>query len=73
MILLFGTKTFHWGRASTDYVRTCPRCGFFGHLIRRKQLRTIALFFVIPLIPLGKATTVDTCPRCGLEIATAAS
>ena len=69
MILLFGTRTFRWGRLSTDYVRTCPRCGFFGHMTRQNQLRTIALFFVIPLIPLGKPRSVESCPRCSLEIA----
>lgn len=68
MILLFGTKTFRWNRSTTDYVRSCPRCGYFGHLTRQKQLRTIALFFVIPLIPLGKPATIDSCPRCGLEL-----
>jgi ribosomal protein S27AE len=68
MILLFGTKTFTWGHATTDYIRSCPRCGYFGHLTRRRQLRTIALFFLIPLIPLGKPVTVDICPRCGLEL-----
>jgi len=70
VILIFGTKTFRWGRTTTDYVRNCPRCGFFGHLTRQRQIRTLALFFVIPLIPLGQPTTVDCCPRCGLEVAT---
>ncbi|MGC4192227.1 MAG: hypothetical protein QM589_13835 [Thermomicrobiales bacterium] len=69
MILIFGTRTFRWSRTTTDYVRTCPRCGFFGRMTRQKQIRTIAVFFVIPLIPLGKVETVDVCPRCGLEVA----
>ncbi|MGC4106299.1 MAG: hypothetical protein QM753_08065 [Thermomicrobiales bacterium] len=69
MILLLGTKMFRWGVTTTDYVRSCPRYGFFGHLTRQTQLRTIALFFVIPLIPLGKPRAVEVCPRCGQEFA----
>lgn len=68
MILLFGTKTFRWGQTYTDYVRSCPRCGFFGHLKRQKRLRTMALFFLVPILPLGGVSTVDACPQCDLVL-----
>lgn len=68
MILVFGTKTIRWGRTQTEYVRACPRCGFFGHMRRQKRLRVLALFFVIPMIPLGRIETVDACPHCNLVL-----
>jgi len=71
MILVFGTRTFHWGRQLTAYVRTCPNCGFFGHFEQVKRLRAITLFFVVPLIPISGIRTVERCPQCHTEFAQA--
>ncbi len=64
MILVFGIKTFRWGSNQTDYLRTCPICGFYGYFARKKTIRAVTLFFLIPIIPLSGITIVDVCPRC---------
>ena len=67
MILIIGTRTFRWGSARTDYLRTCPNCGYYGYFTRKKQIRTLALFFVIPIFPLGGVSEVDECPNCHMR------
>ena len=64
VILVFGIKTFRWGSDQTDYLRTCPQCGFYGYFVRKKAIRAVTLFFVIPVFPLSGITTVDVCPQC---------
>lgn len=64
MILVFGLKTFRWGSERTAYLGTCPQCGFYGYFVRKKSIRAVTLFFVIPIFPLGGITNMDVCPQC---------
>jgi len=64
VILVFGTRTIRWGHDRTGYLRSCPHCGFYGYFLRKKTIRALTLFFVIPIIPLSGITIVDTCPQC---------
>ncbi len=68
MILVFGTKTFRWGSERTAYLKTCPQCGYYGYFLRKKSIRALTLFFVIPILPLGGITTVDVCPQCNTPL-----
>ncbi len=71
MILLFGMKTFRWGSGRSDSVRTCPsscpNCSFYGYVERKKTIRAVTLFFVIPILPLSGVKTVNICPNCHVE------
>ena len=64
MFLVAGTRTILWGSDRTPGVRTCANCGFSGQFIQKKAIRTLALFFVIPVLPLGKIRHLHECPSC---------
>jgi hypothetical protein len=68
-LLVIGTRTFHWGSDRAADVQTCPNCGYSGQFIQQKAIRTLALFFVIPIFPLGKIRHLRQCPSCNTRYA----
>lgn len=69
MFLVAGTRTFHWGSDRTPSVWTCANCGYHGQFVQKKAIRTLALFFVIPVLPLGKIRHFHECPNCHTRFA----
>lgn len=64
-IFIIGTRVFHWGSDRAPAVQTCNACGFHGQFIARRAIRAVTLFFVLPVLPLGKIRHVRQCPNCG--------
>lgn len=62
--LVLGTRTFHWGADRTPDLQTCPNCGYSGQFIRKQAIRVLTLFFLIPVLPLGKIRHLRQCPSC---------
>lgn len=69
MFLVVGTRTFHWGSDRTPGMQTCGNCGYSGQFIRKRAIRTVALFFVLPVLPLGKIRHLRQCPNCNTRYA----
>jgi hypothetical protein len=64
MILIVGTKFHVSGSEQTAESHHCGRCGFSGQFIRKSGRNYVTLFFVLPLVPLGKAKNMLECPNC---------
>lgn len=64
MLFIIGTRTFHWGSDRTPGMQRCGNCGYSGQFVRKKSIRTLALFFVIPVLPLWKIRDLGECPNC---------
>lgn len=62
--LVLGTRTLHWGSGRSTDVRTCPNCGNSGQFIEKRGIRVLTLFFVIPVLPLGRVRHLRQCPSC---------
>lgn len=69
MLFIVGTQTFHWGSDRTPDVQRCGNCEYRGQFVRRWSIRTLALFFVIPVLPLGKIHDLRQCPDCNTRYA----
>ncbi len=64
MILVIGTKFHVSGSERTAETHRCERCGTRTQFIKKSGRNYITLFFVLPLIPLGKAQHLLECPNC---------
>jgi hypothetical protein len=64
MILIAGTKFHVSGSDKTAEQHRCDRCGFFGQFVRKSGRNYITLFFVLPVIPIGKSKNMLECPNC---------
>jgi predicted RNA-binding Zn-ribbon protein involved in translation (DUF1610 family) len=65
MIILFGTRYLTWGDERTPTVWHCPNCEHDDRFIRKRGRRALTLFFLLPVIPLGRVERFTECPRCG--------
>jgi hypothetical protein len=64
MILIAGTKFHVSGSGRTAEQHRCQRCGFLGQFFSKTGRNYITLFFVLPVIPIGKAKNILECPNC---------
>ncbi|MDQ3539180.1 MAG: hypothetical protein M3440_00695 [Chloroflexota bacterium] len=69
MLFIIGTRTFHWGSDRTPDAQTCGNCGYSGQFVWKKAIRTLALFFLIPVLPLGEIRHLRQCPNCDTRYA----
>jgi len=63
-MLIIGTRVFFWGSDMTSEVWRCGTCGNAGPFRRKKGMRFITLFFIIPVIPISGVMHVAECPQC---------
>lgn len=65
MIILLGTRYLAWGDERTPTIWHCPNCEQDAYFIRKRGVRAVALFFLIPVFPLGRVEHFTQCPNCG--------
>jgi hypothetical protein len=63
-MLIIGTKVFFWGSEVTAALMRCGTCGNAAQFLRKKGMRFLTLFFIIPVIPLSGMMHVAECPQC---------
>ena len=63
-MLIIGTRVFFWGSEMTSELMRCGTCGAAAQFRRKKGMRFITLFFVIPVIPISGVMHVAECPQC---------
>jgi hypothetical protein len=63
-MLIIGTHFFTWGSETTMESWRCGQCGHFGNFVRKKGMRFLTLFFIIPVIPLSGVKHMVQCPNC---------
>jgi hypothetical protein len=64
MFLIIGVKFFTWGSEPTSDTMRCGSCGIVASFIKKKGMRFITLFFVIPTIPISGMQDILECPNC---------
>ncbi len=64
MIFIIGTKFRVSGAERTAEQHRCERCGALTQFIKKIGRNYITLFFVLPLIPIGKKQNMLECPNC---------
>lgn len=65
MIILFGTRYLTWGDERTPTVWHCLNCEHDDRFIRKRGVRALTLFFLLPVFPLGRVERFTQCPHCG--------
>ena len=63
-MLIIGLKFFSWLIGQVEHSMRCGQCGFAGNFNRRKGMRFITLFFIIPTIPVSGFSHILECPGC---------
>jgi len=67
--LVLGTRTIYWGSNRTMSAHKCANCRYSGQFIQKRAIRILTLFFLIPVLPLGKVRYLSQCPSCGTRYA----
>jgi DNA-directed RNA polymerase subunit RPC12/RpoP len=62
---IIGTHFFNWGSERTPSQMHCSKCGTVSNFIKKKGMRFITLFFIVPVIPLSGVKESVQCPACG--------
>lgn len=70
MFFIISTKFITWGAEEMQGMTRCTQCGTVGHFIEKTGRRFIALFFVIPIIPIGGKQKILECPNCKAQYPT---
>ncbi|MCA1623084.1 MAG: zinc ribbon domain-containing protein [Acidobacteria bacterium] len=68
MIFIIGTKFNVSGSERTTEQHRCPQCGALTQFVKKTGRNYITLFFVLPIIPIGKARNLLECPNCKTRI-----
>lgn len=55
---------FFWGMEMTSELMPCSECGNGAHFLRKKGMRVVTLFFIIPTIPISGVVHVAECRQC---------
>jgi uncharacterized Zn finger protein len=64
-MIIIGTHFFAWGSALTEQMIRCGQCGTVAAFIKKKGMRFITLFFIIPIFPISGMQHMVQCPNCG--------
>ena len=64
MIFIIGTNFKVSGSERTAEQRRCPQCGALTQFVKKTGRNYITLFFVLPVIPIGKKQNLLECPNC---------
>lgn len=64
MIFIIGTKFNVSGSERTAGKIRCSQCGATNQFIQKTGRNYITLFFVLPVIPIGKKQNLLECPNC---------
>lgn len=72
-MLIIGTRFFVWGSEETAQPWKCGTCGHAGAFRRRKGMRFITVFFIIPVIPISGVKHIVECPNCRTRYQNSAS
>ena len=64
MLFIIGTKFKVSGSERTSERHRCQRCGTLAQFFKKTGRNYITLFFVLPIIPIGKAQNMIECPNC---------
>jgi hypothetical protein len=67
---IIGTRFFTWGSEPAFNQMRCGKCGTVGVFKKKKGMRFITLFFIIPVIPISDVKTLLQCPVCGTKFQT---
>jgi endogenous inhibitor of DNA gyrase (YacG/DUF329 family) len=67
--LIAGTKTVAKRLGSTEEAIHCPTCGTVARFERKSERPYLTLFFVLPVVPLGRGHIVVECPACRARFA----
>jgi hypothetical protein len=62
---IIGTHFFSWGSEQTAGQMRCGQCSTVAHFTRKKGMRFITLFFIIPIVPISGVKELLQCPTCG--------
>jgi hypothetical protein len=63
-MLIIGLRFFVWGAMLCEQQMRCGQCGTVAQFIRKKGMRFITVFFIIPVIPVSRITHLIECPNC---------
>jgi len=63
-MLIIGIRLFFWGSEMTSELMRCAKCGNVAHFLKKKGMRFITVFFIIPVIPVSGVMHVAECPQC---------
>jgi len=64
IFFVVGTNFRVSGSERTEKLHHCAQCGAYTQFIKKTGRNYITLFFVLPIIPLGKAQNLLECPNC---------
>jgi len=63
-MIIIGIRFFTWGSERTNEMMHCGQCGATTWFIRKKGMRFITVFFIIPVIPISGVSHIVECPNC---------
>ncbi|HZS10519.1 MAG TPA: hypothetical protein VFD58_37165 [Blastocatellia bacterium] len=63
-MLIIGLHFFVWGSILTEQRMHCGQCGTVAQFVRKRGMRFITIFFIIPVIPVSGITHIVQCPNC---------
>jgi uncharacterized Zn finger protein len=66
-MLIIGTHFFSWGSQPSGETWQCGKCSTVGEFVRRKGMRFLTIFFIIPVCPLSGVKQLLRCPTCGAQ------
>ena len=61
---IIGTHFFTWGSEQMAEAMRCGQCGTVAYFTRKKGMRFITLFFIVPVIPISGVSELAQCPSC---------
>lgn len=53
-----------WISGTTPDPMRCGQCGAVAPFIRKRGLRCITLFFIVPVLPISAVKDLVECPNC---------
>jgi hypothetical protein len=61
---IIGTHFFTWGSEAAPNQMRCGKCGTVGTFVKKKGMRFITLFFIVPILPISGVNNLLQCPTC---------
>ena len=72
-MIIIGTHFFVWGSDLTERPMHCGQCGTVAAFVKKKGMRWITIFFIIPIFPISGVREMVQCPGCGARYQATAS
>lgn len=64
-MLIIGMRFLAWGSERTEQAWRCAQCQTVGQFIRKRGMRFLTIFFIIPVVPLSGVKNLAQCAVCG--------